>query len=95
MFATSSWQSLRQVCDIELFGIWDPTIAKHLKNIFESGELQGKVVVSILEHTTQQGFISRKQAEEKAFTEYDKLNKTQRIESDFDKLVKRLPPAAN
>lgn len=31
------------------------------------------------------GQISRKQAEQKAFTEYDKFNKTQRIDSDFDK----------
>lgn len=37
------------------------------------------------------GSISRKQAEEKAFAEYEKFNKTQKIESDFDKLVKRLP----
>jgi len=37
------------------------------------------------------GSISRKQAEEKAFAEYEKFNKTQRIESDFDKMVKRLP----
>lgn len=36
------------------------------------------------------GSVSRKQAEEKAFTEYDKFNKTQRIESDFDKAVKQL-----
>jgi hypothetical protein len=36
------------------------------------------------------GSISRKQAEEKAFAEYDKFNKTQRIESDFDKAVKQL-----
>lgn len=36
------------------------------------------------------GSVSRKQAEEKAFAEYDKFNKTQRIDSDFDKAVKRL-----
>lgn len=36
------------------------------------------------------GTISVKQAEEKAFTEYDKFNKTQKIESDFDKAVKAL-----
>jgi hypothetical protein len=36
------------------------------------------------------GSISAKQAEEKAFTEYDKFNKTQKIESDFDKAVKAL-----
>lgn len=38
------------------------------------------------------GSVSRKKAEEKAFAEYDKFNKTQRIESDFDKMVKQLPP---
>lgn len=36
------------------------------------------------------GSISAKQAENKAFTEYDKFNKTQKIESDFDKAVKKL-----
>ncbi len=36
------------------------------------------------------GSVSRKKAEEKAFTEYDKFNKTQRIESDFDKVVKQI-----
>ena len=36
------------------------------------------------------GSVSRKQAEEKAFAEYDKFNKTQRIESDFDKAVKQI-----
>jgi len=36
------------------------------------------------------GKISAKQAEEKAFTEYDKFNKTQKIESDFDKAVKKI-----
>ncbi|PIE51688.1 cell filamentation protein Fic [Candidatus Fermentibacteria bacterium] len=36
------------------------------------------------------GSISRKQAEEKAFAEYDTFNKTQRIESDFDKAVKQI-----
>ncbi len=35
--------------------------------------------------------ISHKQAEEKAFGEYKEYNKTQHIESDFDKFVKTLP----
>lgn len=34
--------------------------------------------------------ISAKQAEEKAFAEYDIFNKTQKIESDFDKVLKAL-----
>lgn len=36
------------------------------------------------------GSRSRKQAEKKAFAEYDIFNKTQHIKSDFDKLVKSL-----
>ncbi len=36
------------------------------------------------------GSISRKQAEEKAFAEYNTFNKTQCIESDFDKAVKQI-----
>ncbi|PKK88405.1 MAG: cell filamentation protein Fic [Candidatus Wallbacteria bacterium HGW-Wallbacteria-1] len=36
------------------------------------------------------GSVTRKKAEEKAFSEYDKFNKTQRIESDFDKAVKQI-----
>lgn len=34
------------------------------------------------------GEVSQKQAEEKAYLEYETFNKTQRIESDFDKLLK-------
>ncbi len=36
------------------------------------------------------GKITAKQAKEKAFLEYDKFNKTQKIESDFDKAIKTL-----
>ena len=36
------------------------------------------------------GKITRKQAEEKALAEYEKFNKQQKIESDFDKQVKAL-----
>lgn len=43
-----------------LFDIGVPAISKHLKNIFESGELDEKVVVSILENTTQHGAIEGK-----------------------------------
>ena len=34
-----------------LFGVKRPAITKHLKNIFESGELSENSVSSILEHT--------------------------------------------
>ena len=36
------------------------------------------------------GSVTRKQAEQKAFAEYDKFNKQQHIESDFDREMKRL-----
>lgn len=36
------------------------------------------------------GSISAKKAEDKAFSEYEKFNKVQKIESDFDKAVKSL-----
>jgi len=36
------------------------------------------------------GRISKKQADKKALKEYEKFNKTQKIESDFDKMTKEL-----
>lgn len=39
---------------------------------------------------TDKGTVSREAAEIKAVAEYEKFNKTQHIESDFDKQVKRL-----
>ncbi len=44
----------------ELFDVKVPAISKHLKNIFQSGELDEKVVVSILEITTQHGALEGK-----------------------------------
>ncbi|WP_227520321.1 virulence RhuM family protein [Marinobacter sp. LV10R510-11A] len=44
----------------ELFGVQRPAITKHLKNIFESGELEEQVVCSILEQTTEHGAIAGK-----------------------------------
>ncbi len=44
----------------ELFEVNTPAISKHLKNIIDCGELDEKVVVSILEHTTQHGAIAGK-----------------------------------
>ncbi len=43
-----------------LFGVQRPAITKHFKNIFDSGELNEKVVSSILEHTTIHGAIEGK-----------------------------------
>ena len=47
------WLSQKLIA--ELFGIQRPAVTKHLKNIFESGELKEKSVSSILEHTAADG----------------------------------------
>jgi hypothetical protein len=52
------WLSQPQIAD--LFGTQRPAITKHLGNIFKSGELDEKVVSSVLEHTTQHGAIKGK-----------------------------------
>lgn len=44
----------------ELFGVKTPAISKHLKNIFNEGELKEEVVISILETTTKHGAIEGK-----------------------------------
>ncbi len=44
----------------QLFGVGVPAISKHLKNIFEDGELSKDVVVSKMEITTQHGAINDK-----------------------------------
>ena len=41
----------------ELFGVDKSSISRHLKNIFEAGELDEKVVVAKIETTTQHGAI--------------------------------------
>jgi hypothetical protein len=53
------WMTQKSIS--ELFSVQRPAITKHLSNIFNSGELEEKVVCSILEHTTQHGAISGKQ----------------------------------
>ena len=42
----------------QLFGVGVPAISKHLKNIFQEGELDEKVVVSKMEITTLMDFAS-------------------------------------
>ena len=44
----------------QLFGVQRPAITKHLGNIFKEGELDEKVVCSILELTTEHGAIDGK-----------------------------------
>lgn len=101
---------LTQKAMAELFGVGIPAISKHLKNIFDEGELNEKVVISILEITTDHGAIPGKTQtkdtkfynldaiisvgyrvnSQKAESEYDIFNKTQKIESDFDRELKKL-----
>jgi len=45
-----------------LFGVNTPAISKHLKNIFETRELDEEVVISKMETTTQHGAIEGKNA---------------------------------
>jgi hypothetical protein len=52
----SIWLTQKRMA--ELFGVGIPAISKHLKNIFESKELQEGVVISIWETTTEHGAIA-------------------------------------
>lgn len=52
------WATQKAIAD--LFGVGVPAISKHLKKIFESGELEEEVVVSILENTTRHGAMQGK-----------------------------------
>lgn len=49
----SFWMTQKKMS--ELFGVQRPAITRHLKNIFESGELTKNSVSSILEHTAEDG----------------------------------------
>lgn len=49
----SFWLTQKRMA--ELFGVQRPAITKHLKNIFESKELEEVAVCSILEHTAKDG----------------------------------------
>ena len=51
---------LTQKAMSELFGVGVPAISKHLNNVFDSGELDEKVVVSILEIPTPHGAMPDK-----------------------------------
>ena len=51
---------LTQKAMAELYGVQVPAVSKHLKNIFEEGELMPDVVVSKMEITTQHGAMKNK-----------------------------------
>ena len=58
----------------QLFGVGVPAISKHLKNIFEEGELSKNVVVSKMEITTQHGAMEGKtQSKEVEFYSLDAI----------------------
>ncbi|MGM9776967.1 MAG: virulence RhuM family protein [Prevotella sp.] len=58
----------------QLFGVGVPAISKHLKNIFEEGELMKNVVVSKVEITTQYGAMEGKtQSKEVVFYSLDAI----------------------
>lgn len=52
------WLNQKQIA--ELFGVDRTVITKHLKNIFETDELDEKVACAIFAHTTQHGAIKGK-----------------------------------
>lgn len=63
---------LTQKAMSQLFEVGTPAISKHLRNIFDSEELQEEVVVSKMEITTQHGAIEGKtQTRETAFYNLD------------------------
>ena len=65
---------LTQKAMAELFDVGVPAISKHLKNIFEEGELDENMVVSKMEITTQHGAIEGKsQTHETKFYNLDAI----------------------
>lgn len=54
----SLWLTMNQMA--ELFGIDKSGISRHIKNIFESGELQEEVVVAKIATTTEHGAVKGK-----------------------------------
>lgn len=65
---------LTQKAMAELFDVQPPAISKHLKNIFDEGELDEQVVISKMEITTQHGAIEGKtQTRETQFYNLDAI----------------------
>jgi len=65
---------LTQKAMAELFGVQIPAISKHLKNIFDEGELDEKVVISKMETTAAHGAIAGKtQTSETKFYNLDAI----------------------
>lgn len=95
---------LTQKAMAELFDCSTDNISLHLKNVFASGELEKKSVTEEISATASDGKnyrmnfynldgngkVSRDQADEKAFGEYEIFNRTQKIDSDFDKVIRKI-----
>lgn len=68
----SIWLSQKGMA--ELFGVQVPAISKHLKHIFEEGELREEVVISKMETTTPHGAIpSKEQSTDTQFYNLDAI----------------------
>ncbi len=52
------WLSINQIA--ELLGVDKSGISRHIKNIFDTGELEEELVVANFAHTTQHGAIAGK-----------------------------------
>ena len=74
----SIWVTQKAMAD--LFDCTSDNISQHLKNIYAEGELEK-------EATTEIFSVVQKEGKEKAESEYDGFNKTQKINSDFDRVV--------
>ena len=74
-----------------LFGVQVPAIAKHLKNIFETGELQEQAVVSILEIPAADGKVYATQFYNLdaflRFNDYAVLDNAGKIKADVAKAL--------
>ena len=94
---------LTQKAIAELFGVKRPAVTRHLKNIFESGELDENSVCSKMEHTADDGKTYSTQfynldttvsilemVQAKAEYEIFRIRQDKEYISDFDRETKRL-----
>jgi len=64
------WLSKKTIA--ELFNVDRSSVSRHLKNIFEEGELEEKVVCAVFAHTTEHGaIIDKTQTKELEFYNLD------------------------
>ena len=94
------WLSLNEIA--ELFGRDKSVISKHLKNIFEEGELarEGTVANYATVQLAYAGKISAEQAKAKAELEYDRYRRVLdaqpcAVDNDLAEAIKKLPRRKN